>query len=238
MNKTNYIQMKANIVFLFSVVFFWVLAFACSSAGKYDGKPFQDSRYKNGAQIIPGKVYCAYYDFGGQGIAYHDATSENHGSGELNPVDGSYLHSFRIEEGVDISYTKSREDSIDNSIYNFVEPPMDLLYVGWTEPGEWVKYTVQVEKTGNYYVDMLYTSNKGGKISISVNDNDATGAIDIQSTYHEGDPAGWRQWHHWNVATKMAEIPLKKGVNVLTLHTVEEGQMNYAWLDFYLIEEK
>ena len=227
--------MKINNVLTVSTALLGFLAFACSSNNKYEGKPFEDAQYKKGAQVIPGKVYCAYYDFGGEGIAYHDATAKNHGSGELNPVDGSYLHSFRIEEGVDVSYTKSRSDT-DNSIYNFVQPPMDLLYIGWTEPGEWVKYTVRVEKTGNYHVDMLYTSNKGGKISISVDDKDVTGPINIQSTYRDEEPVGWRQWHHWNVATKMAEIPLKKGVNILTLHTVEVGQMNYAWLDFYLSE--
>ena len=35
----------------------------------YKGTPFQDSRYKGGAQKIPGKVYCAYYDLGGEGVA-------------------------------------------------------------------------------------------------------------------------------------------------------------------------
>ena len=227
--------MKTNIIFTFSATLLGFFVFACSSNNAYKGTPYEDSQYKDGAQIIPGKVYCAFYDFGGEGIAYHDVTAKNHGSGELNPVDGSYLHSFRIDEGVDISYTKSREDSIDNSIYNFVEPPMDLLYVGWTEPEEWVKYTVQVEKTGNYFVDMLYTSNKGGKISISVNDKNVTGPIDIQSTYRDDDIVGWRQWHHWNIASKMAEIHLNKGINILTLKTEEEGQMNYAWLDFYSI---
>lgn len=38
----------------------------------YAGTPFEDIQYKGGAQAIPGKVYCPYYDFGGEGIAYHD----------------------------------------------------------------------------------------------------------------------------------------------------------------------
>ena len=212
------------------------LCLTCSTSGnKYEGKPYKDTEYKSGAQVIPGKVYCAYYDLGGEGIAYHDKTSQNHGSGELNPVDGSYLHSLRINEGVDISYTKSKEDT-DNSEFNQVMPSMFLPYVGWTEPGEWTKYTVDVKESGKYYVDLLYTSNKGGKVSISVNDIDVTGPINIKSTYHEDDPIAWRQWHHWNIAHKMAEISLKKGKNILTLHTVEEGQMNYAWLEFYAVK--
>ena len=232
--------MKKNaklLTVMISLVTSGVLLWSCgNSSSEYTGTPYEDAEHKVGAQVIPGKVYCAYYDFGGEGIAYHDTTAVNHGSGELNPVDGSYLHSFRIDEGVDISYTKSNNDS-DNSIYNVVQPLMNVLYVGWTEPGEWTKYTVQVEKEGKYSVDLMYTSNKGGKISISVNDKDVTGPIDIKSTYHEGDSVAWRQWHHWSRAEKMAEITLKKGTQVLTLHTVAEGQMNYMWLDFIPVEE-
>lgn len=38
----------------------------------YQGKPFEDAIYKGGPQVIPGKVECAYYDLGGEGVAYHD----------------------------------------------------------------------------------------------------------------------------------------------------------------------
>jgi hypothetical protein len=41
-----------------------------------------------------------------------------------------------------------------------------------------------------------------------------------------------RQWHHWNVLANMAEVELPKGLSVLTLHIVTEGNMNLAYLDF------
>src|SRR5260370_14851724 len=50
----------------------------------YKGKPFQDTVYTAGPQNIPGRVECAYYDLGGEGVAYHDTEPTNHGSGELN----------------------------------------------------------------------------------------------------------------------------------------------------------
>jgi len=31
----------------------------------YRGKPFHDSVYRGGPQKIPGRIQCAYYDFGG-----------------------------------------------------------------------------------------------------------------------------------------------------------------------------
>jgi len=222
-------------VFFSIVITLLALNTVTGVAQKYAGKPFEDSVYKDGAQVIPGRIYCAYYDFGGEGVAYHDTDNVNHGSGELNPLNGTYLHVFRIAEGVDVSYTKSNSDT-DNSIYNTVEPPMNQLYAGWTDPGEWIKYTVNVKKAGKYKVSLMYTSNKGGKISLSINDKDVTGPLAVTSTFHKDDPIGWRQWHHWNTMNNIAEIELLEGVQVLTLHTVEEGQMNYMWLDFVLNE--
>jgi hypothetical protein len=196
----------------------------------YKGQPFKDSQYPGGPQAIPGRIMCAYYDFGGEGVAYHDTDPVNHGSGALNVADGSYLHEFRKDEGVDTSYIKS--NGVDDHAFNFVDPEVGQLYVGWTEPGEWIKYTVDVHQTGVYLVSLFYTSNRGGEISISVDDKDVTGPISIQSTFRAEDPLQWRQWHHWNKMIGLAKIKLEKGIQVLTLHTVSEGNMNYAYLDF------
>lgn len=62
----------------------------------YAGKPFQDSVYRAGPQKIPGVVYCAYYDLGGEGVAYHDNTATNLGSGALNPANGTYHLEDRV----------------------------------------------------------------------------------------------------------------------------------------------
>jgi hypothetical protein len=105
---------------------------------QYKGLPYHDSRYQGGPQKISGRVLLAYYDLGGEGVAYHDTDPQNHGSGELNPADGTYLNEFRIHEGVDTSYTKfqRKPDPIDDNPFNKVVPPAELVYVGWTEPGE------------------------------------------------------------------------------------------------------
>ena len=57
-------------------------------------------------------------------------------------------------------------------------------------------------------------------------------AINIISTRTDKDPLAWRQWHHWNLMTNIAEVKLPKGVGVLTLHVLTEGNMNLACLDF------
>jgi Carbohydrate binding module (family 6) len=230
--KIVFIRLSAT----FGTVILSVLLFnRCNynnNIGNYRGTPFADSVFKGGAQIIPGKLQCEYYDFGGEGISYHDNDSINSGSGNLNPADGTYLNEFRIMEAVDISYTKFREPAIDNNPYNFVEPEKDQLYVGWTSPGEWIKYTINVEADGSYRLGLMYTSNQNGKISFSVNDVDITGPISVPSTYVASDSVGWRQWHHWNYIDNIAKIDLRKGLHTFTVHTRETGQMNYDFINF------
>lgn len=199
--------------------------------GTYKGTPYEDGHYKGGAQAIPGRVQCAYYDLGGPGVAYYDTTAKNLGSGGLNPADGTYLNQFRMDEGVDTSYTKFY-DKIDNNPYNLVQPPENQLYVGWTEPGEWFNITVNVAHAGVYSADLLYTSNRGGTISMDVDGVPATGPLNIVSTFNNADPIAWRQWHHWNIARNIVSLQLPVGKSVLTIHILTQGNMNLAYFDF------
>jgi hypothetical protein len=200
----------------------------------YKGTPYTDVKQRV-PQTIPGRVECAFYDNGGEGVAYHDTDPVNHGSGELNPADGSYLHEFRMREGVDISYTKfgNAPDRIDDSPWTIALPPANQLYVGWTEPGEWFSITVDVHHAGTYTADLLYTSNRGGAISVDLNGKPASGPLTIPSTFNQADPVAWRQWHHWNLAPNVVKLKLPAGRSLLTIRIVSGGQMNLAWLDFH-----
>ncbi len=216
------------------LVLFASVVFCASKSAypkNYKGTPYRDARYHAGPQKIPGHVDCAYYDRGGEGVAYHDTDAKNSGSGTLNPADGTYLNQFRMDEAVDTSYTKFH-DQIDNSPYDLVVPPENQRYVGWTEPGEWFNITVQVDRAGVYKADLLYTSNRGGTISLAVNGKDATGPLTIPSTFNADDPIAWRQWHHWNIAPGLVKIRLPAGKSVFTVHILTEGNMNLAYFDF------
>ena len=118
----------------------------------------------------------------------------------LNKPDGTYLNEFRMNESVDISYTKFHHQTpIDDNPFDLVQPPENQLYVGWTQPGEWFNMTVDVKRAGVYTVDLLYTSNRGGKISLDLNGKPLVSSIDIISTKNEKETVAWRQWHHWNL---------------------------------------
>jgi hypothetical protein len=197
----------------------------------YLGKPYEDAVHKGGPQAIPGTIFCAYFDLGGEGVAYHTTTQKNMGSGSLNPADGSYLNEFRMHETMCTSYVKNH-GNIDNNPYNLVQPPDGLLYVGWTVPGEWFNLTVDVAEAETYTADLLYTSNRGGEISFDLNGKPLTGPITIQSTFNSADKTAWRQWHHWNLMKEAIKVQLPKGISVLTVHVVSKGNMNLATLAF------
>ena len=231
--------MRRIIVFSLLIIPAICLSFlnSCNSGSVlkvYSGKTFSDEVYKDGAQAIPGRIQCEYYDFGGESIAYHESDSVNSGSGNYNLADGTYLNEFRINESVDISYTKSGD--IDDNSFNMVDPEMNQLYIGWTNPGEWTKYTVDVKSSGRYRIGIMYTAHDNGKISISINDKDITGPLEIPSTFVLEDTLDWRQWHHWNYLDNIAEVDLEKGLQTLSLFTVETGQMNYDYLEFSIIK--
>lgn len=181
-------------------------------------------------QQIPGRIECEYYDKGGEGIAYHDTDSINNGSGRLNPANGTFLNEFRMNEGVDISYTKT--GGIDDNPYNRVARDSSRLYVGWTVPGEWINYTVKVTETAVYRLGVMYTANGDGTISLDIDGQPVTAPLKISSTHDDRDTVAWRQWHHWNKADSLTSIKISKGIHKLTLHIVDHGQMNFDYLEF------
>ena len=186
----------------------------------YEGIPFEDERHQGRPQVVPGKVMCAFYDIGGEGIAYHDTIKENQGNGKLNPPNGEYKNEFRMSESVDTSFIKPFFDHTDK---NFARPDLELFYVGWTEEGEWLNYTIDVRRTGKYQVDFLFSAAKDAAISLSIDGENLTGEIAIPSTTHP---------HIWDRYTNMAELELEEGLHVLTLKTEKVGLMNYAYLEF------
>lgn len=103
---------------------------------------------------LPGVIEAAYYNSGGEGVAYHDTTPENIG-GVL------------------------RGDSVD--IRN---KPQGGTAVGWNQTGEWLKYNVNVKETGLYNLRLdASTTFTDAKVRLWLDDEtDLTGVIDVPST--------------------------------------------------------
>jgi len=198
----------------------------------YTGKPFKDSLYTAGAQAIPGRVELAYYDMGGEGVAYHDSTPENLGA-KLNhevhdygshqrPGIDAYTAFFRENEGVDISYTK---DWADFNHPNKVDPRVNQLYIGWQSDGEWTNLTVDAKVPGRYRIITIY-GNKDNRSALWLNGKEA---VQLKLPEDTGN------WHYWTQAT-IGEITFPvAGLNLLTLKY--NAGSNLAFFDFVLVEE-
>jgi hypothetical protein len=65
-----------------------------------------------------------------------------------------------------------------------------------------------------------------------MNGKDATGPLEIASTYDPAEPLAWRQRHYWNLASQLFKVRLSKGKNVLIVHILTNGNMNPAYFDF------
>ena len=222
------IKRLVNIAFMLCLI----TAVVAQVPKEYKGKPFQDKYYKLGAQPIPGRVQLAYYDLGGEGVAYHDTTPENEGA-KLNhevhaygshkrPGITEYTAYFREKEGVDISYTK---DWADFNHPNKVDPAVNQLYIGWQSDGEWTNYTVDVKVPGKYKIITIY-GNKDNHSSLSLNGAEAA-KLKL--------PEDTGNWHYWTQATIGEIIFPVSGLNLLTLNY--NAGANLAFLDFVLLEQ-
>lgn len=193
----------------------------------YKGKPFHDRYYRQGAQTIPGRLELAYYDLGGEGIAYHDTTPTNDGAAlnhtiqHWRPGIPGYIAFFRENDGVDISFTK---DWADFNHPNPVDPRVNQLYIGWEEDGEWTNYTVRVLQPGRYRIITVY-SNHDNRSELWLNGKKA---CDLKLPVDTGG------WHVWTQATVGEIVFPAAGPNLLTLK-YNHGA-NLAYLDFLLVE--
>jgi len=196
----------------------------------YKGKPFEDSVYKAGPQTIPGRIQCACFDLGGEGIAYH-SDGTNHGAHDLflverkRPHATPYIWNFRTNEEVSISFTsvEHKDHCIKEDPAPF-NPETNQLYVGWTEDGQWLNYTVNVKKAGTYKVSVLY-GNDPTTFNFLINHKPA-GEFKL--------PVKTGSMHAWNLAEVGTIAFHETGLQLLTFQ-YNKGN-NFAWFDFELVE--
>ena len=102
------------------------------------------------------------YDLGRDGFAYHDQLSQNIHDGETRWSVWNEGRQYR-NDGVDIG---SSEDG---------------YYVGWTDSGEWLQYTLQVEESGVYDLQ-LRTAGEAGLITIEINNEVVAESISLPNS--------------------------------------------------------
>ncbi|HUR38893.1 MAG TPA: carbohydrate-binding protein [Planctomycetota bacterium] len=118
--------------------------------------------YQGVVRAIPGTVEAEDFDEGGEGVAYHD----------LEPLNQEKKQPPYRESGVDLEW---REDAAGK------------FNLGWTRPGEWLVYTVDVREAGTYTIEMMVACNKrGGTFHLEFDGVDRTGPVEVPDT------GGWK----------------------------------------------
>jgi hypothetical protein len=148
---------------------------------------------------VPGMVQAVNYDTGGQGVGYN-----------VNPVKGT-ANVYR-SDGVDLEITEDTQDR---------GPAGGGYDLGWTAPGQWFKYTVNVAAAGTYTVSLRVSSPNGitdGLHIANSSGKDLTGAINVPDT------SSWQVW-----TTTTATVNLPAGRQTLTV-----AQDNAGWDIHYM----
>ena len=124
---------------------------------------------------IPGLVYLSDYDLGTNGIAYFDQDVANYSLSTDQYEAWNRGWTYR-NDGVDIQ----ENSDTDNS---------NGLHLSFIEKDEWVNYTVDVQESGFYNIDLRYaTPQSGGQIKYLIDGNDISEQITLSNT------GGWNNF--------------------------------------------
>ncbi|SIT18047.1 cellulase family glycosylhydrolase [Chryseobacterium gambrini] len=157
-------------------------------------KPFKNLQ-------APGKIFATDYDLGRMGSAYSDKDFIN--LWVSDPAKRSEWNSGNQlrNDGVDIYRTKDNE-----------------YYVGKTESGEWLQYTINSKADKTYTFDIKYASENDAKIRIE----DASGKL--LTTVSLASTGGNEIWK----TASAKGIHLKKGENKIRIYFENDGvNLNY-----------
>ncbi len=157
---------------------------------------------------IPGTIFAANYDIGKTPFAYKDNDYQQIPQGQAYNSGGMYRN-----DGVDI------EKISDLPVSNGYD-------VGWINDNEFLRFTIDVQQTGSFSVDLRVASlNDGAQVLLQVDDSVSIGGIvTIVAT------GGWQTWKTVHVG----EQTLAAGKHKLRILFVKGG-LNFSYIRFTII---
>lgn len=142
---------------------------------------------------IPARIEAEHYDAGGSGYAYLDADDANLGDG------------IRAGEGVDIL---SGNDSDGAG------------YVGFTQPGEWLSYTVGKGSSTDVSITIRYATPSGATLALQLDGEPWASSLTLPAT------TGWGDWKTAQMSGLTLSEPIQR-LRVLFL----SGSANLDWME-------
>lgn len=160
-------------------------------------KPFKDHQ-------APGRIFASEYDLGRMGSAYLDKDFIN--LWVSDPAKRSEWNSGQ----------QMRNDGVD--IYKCNDKITNQYYVGKTESGEWLQYTVQSKADKNYTLDIRYSGAKDSHIRIETASGKVLANVSLPSS---GGNENWK-------TVSVKSVPLQKGENKIRIFFESDGaNLNY-----------
>ena len=161
-------------------------------------EPVPQAPYNGSAAKVPGKIEAEHFDIAGVGKgnnSYSDGNTENQGDAD-----------FRVDEPVDIYKGGTG------------------MVLGYTEPGEWLEYTVNFDTEGAYsFFANVSAGNEGSSLNLYIDDALVIEELAIPQTGEEN----WDTYE--KVGAQIAKI--SKGEHVVKLEVVG-GYFNIDYLTF------
>jgi hypothetical protein len=105
------------------------------------------------------------------------------------------------------------------------------VYVGWTETGQWMKYSVHVPETGTYRLGGHFAAAEtNATLSVTFIPEIKTGPMTLPTT--AGYQPGVEVYHVWETLDHLADIRIPAGDYVMTVKIENAGGMNIDYLSF------
>ncbi len=184
-------------------VFLFVCNQGATAQNPYGGK----------LRTIPGRIEAEDFDLGGEGVGYHDRTSQNQGGG------------YRPNEGVGIKGMNEIPGKPAWYKSNDSTPT-----IGWFFVGEWLKYSVDVKK-GNYDINIRIATPMNKKAFNIYLDDKLIAYIEVPNT---GEYNRWVTVHTRNVHVN------KDGPAVLKIQAggMDLDECDLNWIEFTAADPK
>lgn len=160
-------------------------------------KPFKN-------HLIPGRIFASDYDLGRMGAAYLDKDFIN--LWVSDPAKRSEWNSGQ----------QMRNDGVD--LYKCTDAITNQYYVGKTESGEWLQYTVASKADKNYTFSIRYAVESNSNIKIETASGKLLASVPLDSS---GGKENWK-------TVSVKNIPLLKGENKIRIFFENGGaNLNY-----------
>jgi hypothetical protein len=200
----------------------------------YKGTPFK-------VLTIPGTIHAADYDLGGAGVAYCHGTANDCAANIMTtdwrpagtppyrplPTPGDKAAGgAAANDNAGICHMDDRDKTTAGVL---VTPPDACLC--YMVPGEWVKYTVQVQEAGTYSVGAFVGSPAGVTVSLDFGAAIMTGAFPIPAS-PTANCKCTETYHSWQTVDKLAMVTFQKAGTYLMTFTVVTNKLHVATFTF------